>query len=281
MELSDLAVFRAVVAAGGVTKAAGRLNRVQSNVTVRIKKLEEDLGAELFSRQGRGLKLAPAGTVLLSYAERMLELADEAREAVGRGTFTGTLRLGAMESTAAVRLPAPLAEYHRRHPGITLELKTGASLPLVGQVLQGGLDAALVAEPVEDARLETLAVYTEDLVVVLPPGTSAPDGTRLTLLAFQQGCAYRKTLEEWVAGRGLVPDRIVEMPSYHGMLGCVAAGMGIALAPTSLLDSYSGRSSLSLLPLGPAGRFRTLLVWRRTAPRARIDALADILAKTG
>jgi DNA-binding transcriptional LysR family regulator len=277
MELSDLAVFRTVVEAGGITKAAGRLNRVQSNITTRMKKLEEDLGVALFCRHGRGVKLAPAGMVLLTYAQRMLELADEAREAVRGGTLTGNLRLGTMASTAAVRLPVPLAAFHRRYPDITLELRTGASYPLISQVLQGELDVALVAEPVEDPRLETRAVYVEDLVVVMPPGASAPDGKRLTLLTFVQGCAYRKHLEDWVTARGVIPDRIVEMTSYHGMLGCVAAGMGIALVPASLLESHPGRSSLSLLPLGPEGRIRTLLVWRKAASRARIDALAEIL----
>jgi len=278
MDLSDLAIFRAVVETGGVTKAALRLNRVQSNVTARIQKLEDDLGAELFARHGRGLKLAPAGVVLLSYAERLLDLADEAREAVGGSGCKGIFRLGAMESTAAVRLAVPLAEFHRRHPEITLELKTGATQPLVGQVLRGDLDAALVAEPVADPRLETHPVFVEDLVVAMPAGSAALVGKSLTLLAFETGCSYRKILENWVAAQGAIPDRVVEMSSYHAMLGCVAAGMGIALVPASLIETYPGQSSLLLKPLEPAtGRVRTLLVWRKAAPQARIHALTQAL----
>lgn len=275
MELSDLVVFRAVVETGGITKAATRLNRVQSNVTARMKKLEDDLGAELFTRHGRGLKLAPAGAALLPFAERLLDLADEAREAVRGDPLTGLLRLGTMESTAAVRLPAPLAEFHRRYPDITLELKTGSTQPLTSQVLQGDLDAALVAEPVEDPRLETRPIYDEDLVVVMPAGGSFPEGRGLTLLTFMAGCSYRRSLEAWVAARGAVPDRIVEMTSYHGMLGCVAAGMGIAMVPASLIETYPGRADLSEEQLGV--RVRTLLVWRKAAPRARIEALLAVL----
>lgn len=275
MELSDLAVFRMVVETGGITKAAARLNRVQSNVTARMQKLEEDLGAELFTRHGRGLKLAPAGLVLLSFAERLLDLADEARDAVRGDLLTGTLRLGSMESTAAVRLPVPLAEFHRRFPAITLELKTGATLPLIGQVLRGDMDAALVAEPVEDPRLDSWPIYDEELMVVMPAGCSALEGRSLTLLTFMSGCSYRKSLEDWVMAQGAIPDRIVEMSSYHAMLGCVAAGMGIAMVPASLMETYPGRGSISQVPLGL--RVRTLLVWRKASPRARIEAMKQLL----
>src|SRR5216684_5466839 len=118
MDLSDLRIFSTVVRQGGVTRAAERLHRVQSNVTTRIRQLEEDLGVALFIREGKRLHLAPAGQVLLDYADRLLALADEARMAVQDPRPRGVFRLGAMDSTAAVRLPGPLAEYHRRHPGV-------------------------------------------------------------------------------------------------------------------------------------------------------------------
>ena len=125
MDLSDLQIFCTVVHEGSVTRAAERLRRVQSNVTTRIRQLEEDLRVTLFIREGKRLHLAPAGQVLLGYAERLLALADEARGAVHDEQPRGTFRLGAMESTAAVRLPGLLSEYHRRHPGVVLELRTG------------------------------------------------------------------------------------------------------------------------------------------------------------
>jgi len=125
MDLSDLQIFSAVVHEGSVTRAAERLRRVQSNVTTRIRQLEEDLRVTLFIREGKRLHLAPAGQVLLGYAERLLALAEEARGAVHDEQPRGTFRLGAMESTAAVRLPGLLSEYHKRHPGVVLELRTG------------------------------------------------------------------------------------------------------------------------------------------------------------
>src|ERR1700731_2447367 len=125
MDLSDLRVFSAVVREGGVTRAAERLHRVQSNVTTRIRQLEDDLATPLFVRAGKRLHLTPGGQILLGYADRLLALADEARHAVQDPRPRGVLRLAAMESTAAVRLPGPLNEFHRRHPDVVLELRIG------------------------------------------------------------------------------------------------------------------------------------------------------------
>src|SRR5215467_11118320 len=100
MDLSDLRIFATVVREGGVTRAAEKLNRVQSNVTTRIRQLEEDLGVALFIREGKRLHLAPAGQALLGYADRVLALAEEARTSVHDPRPRGLLRLGSMESTA-------------------------------------------------------------------------------------------------------------------------------------------------------------------------------------
>ena len=137
MELSDLHVFRTVVEAGGITRAAEKLNRVQSNVTTRIQQLEEQLGVALFIREGKRLHLSPAGKVMLGYAERLLDLAREARESVHDAKPRGLLRFAAPESTASVRLPTPLSEYCRRYPEVTLELRTGNGEQVASDVLTG------------------------------------------------------------------------------------------------------------------------------------------------
>src|SRR5215467_12400787 len=158
MNFTDLQVFRAVVREGGVTRAAEHLNRIQSNVTTRVRQLEKELGVKLFIREGRRLHLSPTGTVLLDYADRLIDLAQEARDAVHDGEPRGLLRLGAMESTAAVRLPEPLSAFHRRYPQVKLELQTRQIGQLSTAVLAGELDAALVAEPIADAPFEKAVV---------------------------------------------------------------------------------------------------------------------------
>jgi DNA-binding transcriptional LysR family regulator len=286
MELSDLNVFRTVVRAGGVTRAAQQLHRVQSNVTTRVRKLEEELRVTLFVREGRRMQLSPAGKVLLDYADRLLALAEEARDALQDAGPRGVLRLGAMESTAGVRLPAPLSELHRRHPAVSVELHTGNPQHLTAQVLGGELDAALVAEPVSDSRLEALAIYDEELVLVTgrdhPPIRSPRDVAKRTLLAFHPGCPHRQRLEDWFARARVQPERVVEMASYHAILGCAVVGMGVALMPKSVLDGYGERGRLSVHPL--TGRFRsvrTLLVWRKDAPQSKIVALTEVLVPKG
>src|SRR5260370_16545784 len=116
MDLTDLHIFRSVVQAGGVTRAAEKLNRVQSNVTTRVRQLESDLGVELFVREGKKLHLSSEGKLLLDYADRLLDLAEEPREAVHDAEPRGVFRLGPRQSPAPTRLPPPLNHYPAPHP---------------------------------------------------------------------------------------------------------------------------------------------------------------------
>jgi DNA-binding transcriptional LysR family regulator len=283
MDLSDLRIFTTVVREGGVTRAAEKLNRVQSNVTTRIRQLEEDLEVALFIREGKRLHLAPAGQALLGYADRLLALADEARASVRDPRPRGTFRLGSMESTAAVKLPRALNEYHRLYPEVTLELRIGNPVTLASAILAGELDAALVAEPIADEPFDKAFAYEEEPVVVSAAGQPAPGSKGRfpkTMVAFEHGCPYRKRLEDWYAKRGEMPERTVELGSYHAMLGCVVAGMGIALMPKSVLTTFpeSKRLAVHRLPAGE-NRAETVLIWRKGAGSPNIRAMQDILSR--
>jgi DNA-binding transcriptional LysR family regulator len=281
VDLSDLLIFSTVVREGSVTRAAERLHRVQSNVTTRIRQLEEDLSVTLFIREGKRLHLAPAGQVLLAYADRLLTLADEARGAVQDSKPRGTFRLGAMESTAAVRLPRLLSNYHRRYPGVVLELRTGNPQVLGSAVLAGDLDAALVAEPIADAPFEKAFAFDEELVIVAPAGHPPIDkkgSLPRTVLVFEHGCPHRKRLEDWYASRHEMPERTIELTSYHAMLGCVVAGMGISLLPKSVLTTFPERKRLSVHHLARKENCaRTVLIWRKGAGSANVRALEEML----
>lgn len=282
MELSDLHVFRTVVRAGGVTRAAERLHRVQSNVTTRVRKLEDDLGVRLFLREGKRLQLTPAGRVLLDYADQLLQLAEQAREALHATEPRGVLRLGSMESTAATRLPEPLSRYNGLYPQVRVELRTGDPRSLAAAVVAGELDAALVAEPVSDTRLEGRAIYEEELVIVAgarhPPITSPSSIPDRTVLALHPGCPHRSRLEEWFAKEDVPIGRVVEVGSFHAILGCAVAGMGVALLPRVVLDTYTERFRLSVhVPTVGFRRSRTLLIWRKAFPQVKVAALAATL----
>lgn len=282
MELTDLQVFRTVAHAGGIIRAAESLHRAQSSITARVKALEKKLSVQLFIREGRGLQLAPAGKVLLGYADRLLDLAKEAAEAVQLDQPTGVLRLGAMESTAAARLPTPLGTFHDTYPDVALELYCGDPRDLVRQVLNSELDAALITAPASDKRLASLEIYEEELVIIAeakhPPIKSPRDVLLRSILAFHPGCPHRKRIEDWFARSHISPQRTIEMSSYSVILGCVAVGMGVALVPKSVLATYSERSRLGVHPLSSKFRYaQTRLVWRQEAPQANILALKMIL----
>ncbi|WCM22504.1 LysR substrate-binding domain-containing protein [Paraburkholderia bryophila] len=282
MDLADLRVFQAVAQTGGITRAAALLHRVPSNVTTRIQNLESDLDVELFRREGKRFQLSPQGKVLLDYATRLLALAEEARGAMHEDIPRGVLNLGAMESTAAIRLPSLLAQMHERYPDVSVELRTGAPRPLTARVLSGELDAALVAEPVSDARLESTPAYVEELVIIgpkdHPPIRSAQDLHTGTLLAFEPDCPHRQRLEAWCARGDVAPGRIIEVGSYHAILGCCVAGMGVALIPAAVLETYTERDRLSVHKLkGDFRTVKTLLIWRKDAPQPKVGMLADLL----
>ena len=135
MELSDLHIFRTVVREGGIVRAARRLHRVPSNITTRIKQLEASIGVQLFTREHHRLTLSQRGERLLVYADRLLLLSEEARSVLSGTAPAGVLRLGALESTAASRLPAILAAYHKAYPDVSVELITGTNDALTAAVI--------------------------------------------------------------------------------------------------------------------------------------------------
>lgn len=282
MELSDLHVFRTVVEAGGITRAAEKLNRVQSNVTTRIQQLEEALGVALFIREGKRLHLSPAGKVMLGYAERLLALAREARESVHDTKPRGLFRFMAPESTSSVRLPTPLSEYCRRYPEVTVELRTGVGNRILQAVLDGEVDAAIAAEPIPDAPFEKVPVYNEELVIISAAGhrpiNSARDVEAPAILVFEQGCPWRMRLDSWFGRTGDLPERKIEITSYHAMLGCAVVGMGISLVPRMVLDALPERDKLRVHPLPPDLRYaQTFVIWRKGARSPKLDALVEIV----
>ena len=166
MELSDLNIFRTVVREGGIVRAARRLHRVPSNITTRIKQLEASIGVQLFTREHHRLTLSQSGERLLVYADRMLLLSEEARSVLSGTAPAGVLRLGALESTAASRLPAILAAYHKAYPDVSVELITGTNDALTAAVIDRRVEAAFVAEAPVTKELAYQALFRERLVII-------------------------------------------------------------------------------------------------------------------
>ena len=261
MDLLALDIFRTVAQESSVTRAAERLGRVQSNVTTRIQQLEEQLGTPLFLREGRRMALTPSGHTLLGYAERLLALAEEARQALKPDEASGHLRLGAMESTSMTRLPVPLAQLHADWPELQLDLSTSPSRQLVEQVLDFRTDAALVGWPppdldgaIDSLALDCTPIFQEPLLLALP--ASHPPVTQQqplqvdTIAVFKRGCTYRQIGEDWMrAANGQAP-KVLELASYPAILACVAAGRCAGIIPQSMLDQLRSPPALQWVPVG-------------------------------
>ena len=270
MNLSQLEMFRAVAHTGSISAAAQIVHRVPSNLTTRIRQLEAELGVELFIRENQRLRLSPAGRNFLSYNNRILDLVEEARMSVSGSEPQGVFALGALESTAAVRIPPLLTRYHQKFSKVELALSTGPSGELLEKVLEGELEATFVDGPVLHPVLDGVPVYQEEMVIVAPhdhpPVTRGQEVNGEIVYAFRANCSYRRHFESWFREDDAAPGKIYEMESYHGMLACVIAGGGLALMPRSMLESMPGSSTVSCWPLAENYRFLTTwLIWRRAS----------------
>ena len=281
MELSQLRIFQAVAETGSVTRAAEQLHRVPSNLSTRLRQLEEQLGVELFHRERQRLQLSPAGKVLLDYAGRMLALHDEAFAAVQGGQPAGEFILGSMYSTAAIHLPALLARYHKAYPAVNLQVQTAPSGELLEGLLAGRLDAALLDGPLSLSGLDGVPLCEETLVMITepdhPPVRSARDVAGRAVFTFRKGCSYRMRLEAWYAHDHAAMGRAMEIESYPSMLACVVAGSGVALMSQSMLESLPGRENVAVHRLQtPFDQATTWLVWRRGMRGANLDAWVSL-----
>lgn len=271
MDVADLKVFEAVARLGGMNRAAVALNTVQSNVTARIRQLEEELGASLFERHSRGVTLTAAGHRLLPYATRMQHLLEDAHRAFkDDGLPKGALTIGSLDTTAALRLSSHLAAYVAAYPEVDLVLRTGTTCELIQDVLEHRLEGAFVCGPVEHADLEARRVFREELVVLTAPTIRNLD-TRFAqqavkIVVLRAGCSYRQRLEDILAQRGVGDIRLLEFGTIEAILGCVAAGLGITLLPKALVATLIRDDRVAVHPLLTADALvDTIFIRRRDA----------------
>ncbi|HEY0286251.1 MAG TPA: LysR family transcriptional regulator [Pseudomonas sp.] len=271
--------FAAVAKIGSITKAALLLDTVQSNVTQRIRRLEQELGVPLFHRHGRGVTLTVAGTQLLPYASRIDHMMEEARRViVNEMSPGGALRIGSMETTAALRLPDVLVDYATQYPLVDISLQTGTTQSLIEDVLERRVEAALVAGPVDHIDLASEIIASEELVVVTAPWY--PNSTRthagwvlsqkeVKIAVFRNGCMYREKLEFALIRHGVASIRKMELGTLEGLLGCVRAGIAVSMLPRAVVESYANKGQVAVHELpNNQGAVDTVLIRRRDAYRS-------------
>lgn len=274
MDLSDLRFFEAVARAGAMNRAASELNTVQSNVTARIRLLEDALETSLFERHSRGVRLTPAGERLLPFAKAAERLLSDAMRAVADdGVPRGDLILGSLETTAAMHLSPVLTGFAGDHPGVDLSIRTGTTAELIEDVLENRVEGAFVCGPVDHPDMECQTAFHEDLVAVTAPDVTdlrriAENGA-VKIVVLRVGCSYRRKLEEILAARGVTGLRILEFGTIETIMGCVAAGLGVTLLPRGIARAAAeqGRVRIHALP-AREGRVTTLFIRRRDSYRS-------------
>lgn len=282
MDLTQLEVFRAIAEEGSVTAAAEKLHRVPSNISTRLKQLEEELECSLFRREKLRLHITDSGRTFLDYTRRILALAEEARQSVSGQQPGGVFTLGAIESFAAVRLPPLIARYHQSWPQVELDLSTGPSGDMIDGVLSGQYSAAFIDGPPKHPQLEGVSVVDEEMVLISalnhPPVPDAASISGSTIYAFRANCSYRRLFENWFSRENAAPGKIFEMESYHGILACVSAGAGLALIPRSMLENMPGRDNVRAWPLSEGmGQIAIWLVWRKGTGSNNLQAMTRLL----
>jgi DNA-binding transcriptional LysR family regulator len=274
MDVTDLQTFRTVVDHGGVSAAARHLHRVQSSISARIAGLERHLGLALFERSGKRLVLTPEGRHLYERSSDVVGELERLQREFSQGARGAMLRVGAMESTAAVRLAQPLARLRADHPQVRLVLRTGTTGALLDALERCELDAVFVAGPATRGGIEWRAAFSEELVLIAPRGGPPPD----TLVTFSDGCAYREVARAWARANKYPLQTAVEIGSYHALVASVSAGMGVGLVPRSVLQR-SDASAIRVRRLGkPYDRQTTWLAVRQGTSSAALDALKSLVA---
>ncbi|MFD7169894.1 LysR family transcriptional regulator [Streptomyces violascens] len=281
MQFQQLTYFVAVAETRHFTRAAERVHVSQPSLSQQIKALENELGAELFSRARGNIALTDAGEALLPLARRILADADTARIEVQElaQLRRGRVRLGATPSLCTGLLPDVLRAFHDRHPGIQLLIEEGGSHDLVRELARGALDLALIVLPLPagSPALTTIELLQEDLVVVssaaeAPPGSGSSvriaDLRDAPLVMFRHGYDLRELTVAACRAEGFEPAFTVEGGEMDAVLGFVRAGLGVAVVPSMVA---ARARDLRVTPLARPGLRRTIALAHRSdvdPPRA-------------
>lgn len=264
MNTNDLNLFIAAAEHGSLTKAAALHHTVQSNVSARIKSLEDELQIKLFTRSTRHIELTPEGTRFLKLAKEIRTSIDDFKSSVG-GAVQGVIKMGCLQTTAALRAPDLFRTFSQEYPEVAFKLKTGTTPELIKEVLAFKLDGAFVAGAVAHADLDVIPVVEEELCIVSAgthPGWAQSKGVKL--IVFSLGCSYRAMLNDVLTEMNIKERRYVEMDTLEGIINTVEGGGGITLLPAELIQRHYAFRNLVTTPL--LSKVPTVFIKRKDFP---------------
>ncbi|WP_421014795.1 LysR family transcriptional regulator [Glutamicibacter creatinolyticus] len=291
MQLSQIQYFLAVAEQLSFTRGAQELNVVQSAVSAGIKQLERELGAQLFVRQGRSVRLAPAGEALLPRARAILAEVDGARDAVdaGGGMVRGTVSLGTLSYLGALDMGKVLLEIHRRYPEVVVKLRltVEGTRTSLAAVQEGTLNLALlsVSNP-QVAGIALHEIHAEPMVLVIPAGHRLAGRQQVDLseiageqyVDFPEGWGNRTTIDSAFSAQGLHRSVRTEVVSLDFALELVRQELGVAFLPQSTVER-SGTQGIWAVPVPRKWRIQLARATNRQPTAAEDVVMRAILAK--
>lgn len=236
LDLDLVRTFLSVIDQGGFTRAAGRLHKTQSTISLHIRRLEEIVGRPLFQRQGRSVALTDEGEVLRSYAEAMVGLNDEALSRLRKPAVTGTVRLGLPEDFATRHLPLALRRFSSAYPAVRLDVRSALTADLMRDLDNGDLDLVLARR--EIGASEGNLLWREPLLWAAARHRSFASGM-LPIVMFPHGCVYRPEVLRRMRSCSRPWEIVYTSTSLAGVQAAVSAGLGItALAESTMLPEF-------------------------------------------
>jgi DNA-binding transcriptional LysR family regulator len=229
LEIDALRALRAIRQHGGITRAAQALGLTQSAVSHKIKRLETSLACDLLSRRPGAPLFTPAGQDLLDYADRILDLHDEALTSLTRTTIAGRIMLGLTEDTSCSDLARILGRFRRLHPQVSVRTKVRMSLVLRAMLDRQELDAAILQVFAHEVRPTDVVLFRESLHWVKSPALPLPPDGAIPFLSFDEHCFYRHWAVDIGQDGGAGLEIVFECSSAAGIAAAVSAGLGVAL----------------------------------------------------
>lgn len=269
-----LRTFVAIAECGSLARAGERVGRAQPTVSLQVKRLEVQIGATLFGRDGRKLVLTEEGRRLLHYARRILALNEEARLAVSASALSGALRLGTIQDLAEPLLPQVLGRFAATHPGVRLEVRVDSSSNLARAVAADGLDLAIYVGQ-SGARARTLG--REAMAWIAPEHATVARKRPLPLVLCDMPCRFRETALGLLDDAGIAWRIAFTSPSLAGVTAALHAGLGVTVRGTSLLgEGLVSLDGQGLLP--PLPEFEIVLERAPATRGAAVDVLEGLIA---
>lgn len=264
-------IFKKVAETSNISKAAEALNYVQSNVTARVKRLEEELDTQLFYRHNRGMVLTPEGKKLIIYAKEITSKVEELKNImIDSDQPFGRLDIGTVETV--IKLPFILSNYNKQYEQVDLSLTSGVTKNLIEDVLQYRLDGAFVTGNHKSIHPDLIQydVFEEELVLVTDnEPTNLTEIKQKPLIVFHSGCGYRAKLMEWLRDEKIVPKKIMELGTFETILGSVYSGLGVAFIPRSTVQHHVDRGLIQCHTLPEKySKINTVFVYRKEAYQA-------------